>query len=102
MTKSGVSLYALTNVFVSHMMRTKTSLQESYLHTNKLAYQKGKNRIMRVKNTANFVQKCEYFVCGLHLHTVSLMYKVVRYVPFRQIPSRLRSLLKGTLVGLFS
>jgi glycosyltransferase involved in cell wall biosynthesis len=100
MARAGHPLYALTNVYTSHMMRDKTPLEDSYLATTQSAYYKAKHRIMRVRKTANGRQKAQYLLLGLHLHTAWLLYKVARYAPAQQQLGLAWAIVRGTIAGL--
>lgn len=95
-----VSLYALTHVYIHHMMRSKTLLEDSYLATPCSAYYKAKHRIIRVRSTATTRQQIQYFTLGLHLHTASLVYKIIRYASLRQRLGLLWAVVRGTCSGI--
>lgn len=98
-TRARYPLYALTQVYTQHLMRTKTPLQDSYLHTPTAAYHKAKHRIMRVRSTATLWQRRQYFLCGIHLHTAALIYKILRHAPVRQWWWLLWWVIRGTRAG---
>lgn len=70
-------LYCAKNIFINHIMRDKTKIQDLYIHTKFHAYQKSRNRIIFVKKTANWSQKVIYFGCGLWVHTIYLILMVL-------------------------
>lgn len=102
MTRAGYPLYALTHVYTQHLMRSKTPLQESYLHTPQSAYYKSKHRIMRVRSTATTPEKISYFGIGIHLHTAALIYKILRHAPMRQWLPLVWWVLRGTMAWFIS
>jgi glycosyltransferase involved in cell wall biosynthesis len=98
MTRSGVNLYVTAKVIVRHMMRDKTPLEESYLATEDYAFLKGRNRVRRVR-WMSLASRVWYFICGLWVHTLSLLYKIWRYAPRWKKGKLMWALLRWTRVG---
>jgi len=90
-------------IIVNHHMRAKTVLEDSYIATPSQAYQKARNRIAFVRVLGNPVQKFVYFLFGLHIHSLALIGKVIRYTTgFITGYMLIYAIIRGTRDGLFA
>jgi hypothetical protein len=92
----------MLDLYIDHQMREKTPLDQTYIWTEVDAYQKAKNRILLVKNNANFEQKISYFACGLWIHTIFLLQKIIRLAPSVRRKKLIHAIWKWTKDGLLS
>jgi len=103
-TKAGIQMFVMLNLRIDHNMRKKTALEASYLadESGHGLYQKSKNRILFVKNTANFWEKLDYFFFGFRIQNIFYILKIFHHTHGKQRKTLLRQLKKGTMDGLFS
>lgn len=83
-TKAGYPIYVMLDLPIDHQMREKTKLESTYLANPQSAYQKARNRIIMVRNSAEIEQKFIYFIFGLRSHTLFLFQKILRFAARRQ------------------
>lgn len=67
--QAGYSVVVLRDVSIDHQEPQKSFLWELFLGTKKSAYLRSRNRILRVRKTATWWQKTQYFGCGLWIQT---------------------------------
>ncbi|NOZ44928.1 MAG: hypothetical protein GXP45_07460 [bacterium] len=99
-TQAGYPMYVLKDLFVDHQMREKTPLEMTYLSSPSQAYQKARNRIIMVKNTASWDDKLIYFLFGLWSHTLFLCQKILRFASRKERKELCHSVWKGTRDGI--
>ncbi len=89
-------LLVATDVFINHMMRDKTKIEDLYVSNSFWAYQKWRNRVIFVKRFWKKYQKNNYFVLWLWLHTLYLILMILIYKKEDRFKI-IKSLLKGTV-----
>lgn len=77
--RANIPVLVAHSIIVNHHMRSKTPLEDSYIATPVHAYQKAKNRVAFVRILGNKIQKTLYMTIGLHMHSLALMLKIIRY-----------------------
>lgn len=95
-TNAWHKIYVLLDLFIDHQMRSKTPLNATYVGNPTDAYQKGRNRVMLVKNTGDIFDKLEYFVFGLRIHTAFLIQKICRHAKWSEKNLIIKALRKWT------
>jgi len=101
-SRAGHKIYVMLNNFTNHNMRKKTPLQDTYLSNTEDAYQKSRNRILFVKNSWSFLEKFDFFCCGLRIHTIFLFYKIIRFAPSSDKKPLFKTVIKWIRDGLSS
>jgi GT2 family glycosyltransferase len=76
--QAGYGVVVLRDVTVDHQEPKKSFLGELFLGTERSAYLRSKNRIIRVRKTATIWQKIQYFSCGLWIQTAGWMRYITR------------------------
>lgn len=71
--RAGIPVIVLNKVEIRHMESTKTKLQHRFLGDPVTAYERSRNRIIRVRKTANRRQKIQYFSLGLGAQTLGFL-----------------------------
>ncbi len=79
------SLFVWTNVFVNHIFRDKTRVQELYISNEFLAFQKWRNRVVFAKTFLKKYQFIIYLFTWLWIHTLYLILMIVIYLPKKSI-----------------
>jgi GT2 family glycosyltransferase len=101
--RDGIPVLVTHSIIVNHHMRSKTPLEDSYIATPVHAYQKAKNRIAFVRILGNKFQKFVYMLLWLHMHSLALIAKIIRYAPWFIAWYVLSyAIIRGTRVGLFT
>lgn len=100
--RHGIPVLVAHSIIVNHHMRAKTPLEDSYIATPVHAYQKAKNRVAFVRILGNKYQKFIYMFIWLHIHSLALICKIIRYASWF-IPWYVLSyaIIRGTRVWLF-
>lgn len=100
--RANIPVLVAHSIIVNHHMRSKTPLEDSYIATPVHAYQKAKNRVAFVRILGNKIQKTLYMTIGLHMHSLALMLKIIRYASwFSSWYILYYAIIRGTRVGLF-
>jgi len=96
-TNSWIPLFVVLDLNIDHQMRHKTKLEESYLEDEAgfWIYEKSKNRIIFVKNTATTLSKIIYFISWLRIHTIFLFIKILKYADKNKKKTLIIQLRKG-------
>lgn len=79
--RAGIPILVAHSIVINHHMRQKTTLEDSYIASPPQAYQKAKNRMLFVQKLANPFQQSIYYIIGLHIHSLALIAKIIRYAP---------------------
>jgi glycosyltransferase involved in cell wall biosynthesis len=77
LTKDKNPLIVSNKVFIHHMERDKTKLEQSFLGTAESAYKKAKNRIMFVKKNGNSWQQFLFFCIWLPITSLMTLLFIV-------------------------
>jgi len=87
----------ISNVQIFHNMRKKTKLEDLYISTPYLAYQKSRNRIILVKKTSNKIEKFLFFALWLWLHTIYLIRNILYHIEDKSKKTIIKSIIDGTI-----
>ncbi len=72
-----IPIIVLNKVEIHHMEVTKNKLQHRFLGDPVTAYERSRNRILRVKKTAKRYQKIQYFTIGLRAQTLGFYWAIL-------------------------
>lgn len=70
-------MFITNNIWIYHMDREKTKLENAQIGNEFSAYRKGKNRIIFVTKNAKFFQKIAFYSIWLHLSNLWLTTKIL-------------------------
>ncbi len=92
-------IIVLNKVEIYHMEATKNKLQQRFLGDPVTAYERSRNRILRVKKTAKRFQKIQYFWVWLRAQTVWFYGAILLYGGWQRIALR-KAIRRGLKDGL--
>lgn len=97
--KANIPLLVSKKNTISHMERSKTSLEKSFLATPESAYMKSRNRIIFVRKNATLMQKIGFFVIWLPVTSLMTMLFIIKWAGSKSFEV-LQSYMSGILAWL--
>lgn len=98
-THAGVQIFVSPELRIDHMERDKSLLEQKFLWTPEIAYERSKNRILFAKKNANAWQKFLYFSCWLRRQTERFILLAILYGRWQRY-RLIRSIIAGTFAWL--
>ncbi len=96
---AGTPVIVLNKLEIQHMEVTKNKLQHRFLGDPVTAYQRSRNRILRVRKTAKRRQKLQYFALGLWIQTLGF-YAIILFYGGKQTTALRKAVRQGVKDGL--
>ncbi len=96
-TNKWIYIYNLTNIYINHYESQKTKLQASFLDIDQI-YNKSKNRILFVKNNANFLEKLLFYFIWFTWQMLRFILFVIFFSKKKLLSIKL--IFKGSIDGL--
>lgn len=73
-------IYVSNELKIYHMERPKNKAEKSFIWEPNMAYQKSRNRIMLIKQNANFISKIIFYIFWLWIQTIWFLFLILFFV----------------------
>ncbi|MBS8121624.1 glycosyltransferase family 2 protein [Candidatus Vampirococcus lugosii] len=99
LSNAGYKIYVSNELKIYHMERPKNKAEKSFIGEPNMAYQKSRNRIMLIKQNANFISKIIFYIFGLGIQTIWFLFLILFFVKEKKRYT-IKSVFKGLYDGL--